>query len=101
MIDEAQDMSEETLNVLLPTINRSGKIKVKGKELEKAPEVVWLFCMNPNLKRDPVVEKIETQASKIILHVNIFDIMNPHGPKVGQVLLEKISINWALAYQLY
>lgn len=74
MIDEAQDMSEETLNVLLPTINRSGKIKVKGKELEKAPEVRWIFCMNPNLKRDPVIEKVETQVSFEILHVNIFDI---------------------------
>lgn len=74
LIDEAQDMSEETLNVLLPTVNRSGKIKVKGKELKKAPPVRWFFCMNPNLKRDPAVAKVETQESHVIVHANIFDI---------------------------
>lgn len=77
-IDEAQDMSEETLNVLLPTINRSGKIKVVGKELEKAPPVVWIFCMNPNMKRDPIIEAVESQGESgidfEIIHANIFDI---------------------------
>lgn len=74
LIDEAQDMSEETLNVLLPTVNRSGKIKVKGKELEEPPQVQWIFCMNPNMKRDPAIAKVETQLSFAVLHVNIFDI---------------------------
>lgn len=78
LIDEAQDMSEETLNVLLPTVNRSGQIKVRGKELEETPDVKWIFCMNPNLKRDPVIETIESQGEEFIdyqvLHVNIFDI---------------------------
>jgi PBSX family phage terminase large subunit len=74
LIDEAQDMSEETLAVLLPTVNRSGQIKVKGKELKEPPQVQWIFCMNPNMKRDPAVAKVETQESHAILHVNIFDI---------------------------
>lgn len=72
--EEAQDLSEETLSVLLPTINRAGQIKVKGVEKKNPPPVEWVFCMNPNKLRDPVIVKVETQSSYKVVHANIFDI---------------------------
>ena len=37
ILEEAQELSEHTLNILIPTINRLGTIKIKGKENKKTP----------------------------------------------------------------
>ena len=74
IVEEAQDMTADVLNFLIPTINRDGKIALKGKVKEKAIDVRWVFCMNPNKKRDPTIEAVEALGNCIIEHVNIFDV---------------------------
>lgn len=85
-MDEAQDASEDSLNVLFPTVNRSGRVKFTeeyqrtldaitgGSELDVA-ESRFLFAMNPNFAVDPIISKVRTygDASRIV-HINIFDL---------------------------
>lgn len=75
--DEAQDFSEESLNVLFPTVNRGGKIKLYKPRLREELDTVetrFIFCMNPNFDTDPVVAKVQAFENSKILHVNIFDL---------------------------
>lgn len=78
MGDEAQDFTEESLNVLFPTVNRGGKIKLYHQPLGKVEEIKvdtrFIFCMNPNFTSDPVIAKVQNMDNSIILHVNIFDL---------------------------
>lgn len=95
--EEAQDLTADSLDVLLPTVNRGGKIKVKGQKQQDQIDVQWLFCMNPNKKRDPVIEKVETQKSHEIIHVNIFDIEEKYQDK--QLLEQAASEEGQLYYK--
>lgn len=75
--DESQDFSEDSLNVLFPTVNRSGEIKLEIpvlKEKVDLSDTRFVFCMNPNFAVDPVVAKVEKFSNSLIEHVNIFDI---------------------------
>lgn len=75
--DEAQDFTEESLNVLFPTVNRGGKIKLYKPRLREELETVetrFIFCMNPNFDTDPVVAKVQNLENSKILHINIFDL---------------------------
>lgn len=74
IFEEAQDASEEVLNVLFPTFNRDDDIKIKGKEREEFDDVIWIFCMNPNARIDPVIKKVQARENHFILHVNLFDL---------------------------
>lgn len=85
-MDEAQDASEDSLNVLFPTVNRSGRVKFEpeyqkvldallGEQDLDVAESRFLFAMNPNFAEDPVIAKIRTYgAAARILTVNIFDL---------------------------
>ena len=79
--DEAQDFTEETLNVLFPTANRGSKVAIVKKKWHPVEEEVdtvetrFIFAMNPNFENDPVLAKCESFGSQAkIMHVNIFDI---------------------------
>lgn len=85
-MDEAQDASEDSLNVLFPTVNRGGTVKFTP-EYQKLIEVLlgepdvdltesrFLFAMNPNFDEDPVLAKVKTHGEQArIEHVNIFDL---------------------------
>ncbi|MGL4830838.1 MAG: phage terminase large subunit [Vibrio sp.] len=75
--DEAQDFTEESLNVLFPTVNRGGKIKLYKPRLREELDTVetrFIFAMNPNFDTDPVIAKIQNMQNAHILHVNIFDL---------------------------
>lgn len=79
-VDEAQDLTEEVINVLFPTVNRgtnSGVIPQfwhEDKNLDTT-ETRFLFAMNVNKPVDPIVGKLKTMGKEAtILHVNIFDL---------------------------
>ncbi|MDG3034188.1 phage terminase large subunit [Vibrio parahaemolyticus] len=94
-VDEAQDLTEDTINVLFPTVNRGtnvGMIKTEffdpDLELENEfdEDTRFIFAMNPNHAIDPIVAKVDTfidfdaandpdykPVAKIV-HVNIDDL---------------------------
>lgn len=87
-MDEAQDASEDSLNVLFPTVNRSGRVSftpeyerllrlVFGAEEIDITEARFFFAMNPNFAEDPVITKVRTftECAQIV-HINIFDLPN-------------------------
>lgn len=74
IFEEAQDISEETLNTLLPTVARQGTARIEGKESQKKDAVRFIGMMNPILRKDPIIKKFETFDDCMILHVNIFDV---------------------------
>lgn len=64
-VDEAQDLTDDTINVLFPTVNRGSVFGVLPKpwhpvedETELA-ESRFLFAMNPNFADDPITVKID------------------------------------------
>lgn len=75
--DEGQDFAEESLNVLFPTVNRGGKIKLYKPRLREELDTVdtrFIFAMNPNFDVDPVIAKIQNMDNAVIKHINIFDL---------------------------
>ena len=77
MIEEGQDITEDSLNTLMPTINRSGTVRLinewrKDSDLFKASR--FYGAMNPNLEHDPLVVKFEKLTLSATYHINIFDI---------------------------
>ncbi|MFV0448077.1 MAG: phage terminase large subunit [Vibrio sp.] len=85
-MDEAQDASEDSLNVLFPTVNRSGQVSFTaeyerllklafGDEEVDVTEARFFFAMNPNFAEDPVITKVRTFGENArIEHINIFDL---------------------------
>ncbi len=85
-MDEAQDASEDSLNVLFPTVNRSGQVTFTpeyerllrlafGEEEVDVTEARFFFAMNPNFVEDPVITKVRTFGDAArIKHINIFDL---------------------------
>lgn len=95
MMEEGQDLSEDSLNVLLPTANRKGTVALVrnmlghqnynpseldeeeaavAEELEKAR---FFIAMNPNKESDPIVVKMKPFVEGgigVIAHVNMMDI---------------------------
>lgn len=79
--DEAQDFTQETLDVLFPTANRGSNVAIVPKpwhpkqEKIETSETRFIFAMNPNFESDPVVSKVQNFGDRaVILHVNIFNI---------------------------
>lgn len=64
-IDEAQALTKQTLDVLIPTI-RKNNAKV-------------IFSMNPHVWNDPVVVMLEGRPDCLVLEINYLD--NPHCPQ--------------------
>lgn len=90
-VDEAQDLTEETINVLFPTVNRGTDIMLVENAHFTAnsagdfePDTRFIFAMNANLKLDPIVAKVdlfidsanddEYQPKAEKIHMNIFDL---------------------------
>lgn len=84
-MEEGQDLSEDSLNVLLPTANRKGTVKlVKQHKLnadssaeKEIQEARFFVAMNPNKEVDPVVSKFKPYVEKgkgTISHINMMDI---------------------------
>ena len=91
LVDEAQDLTEETINVLFPTVNRSSTVSIVPKpwHTQKDDSIVntetrFLFAMNPNYEVDPILEKLKgfqhaamqkkERSQVAIIHRNIFDV---------------------------
>ena len=75
-LEEGQDLSDLTLDVLFPTVNRSGRVFLMNKQHEENEtllEARFFVAMNPNKRIDPIIQKIKTLKGKII-NINIFDI---------------------------
>jgi PBSX family phage terminase large subunit len=83
-MEEGQDLSRDSLDVLLPTAVRKGGVKLHNAPQvdELANELIqarFFVAMNPNKKVDPVVAKFTpyVRAGKgQILHINMMDIVN-------------------------
>lgn len=85
-MDEAQDASQESLDVLFPTVNRSGNVSFTpeyerllrlafGAEDVDLTEARFFFAMNPNFAEDPVITKVRAFGDRtVIKHINIFDL---------------------------
>ncbi|GLT13895.1 phage terminase large subunit [Vibrio algivorus] len=85
-MDEAQDASQESLDVLFPTVNRSGNVSFTpeyerllrlafGAEDVDLTEARFFFAMNPNFAEDPVITKVRAFGERtVIKHINIFDL---------------------------
>jgi hypothetical protein len=93
-VDEAQSLSEDTINVLFPTMNRGTTVglieneyfKIDDEQAEFEADTRFIFAMNPDFNKDPIIQKLETfideeaandenykEIAKIV-HVNIFDL---------------------------
>ncbi|HHY0466043.1 TPA: phage terminase large subunit [Vibrio parahaemolyticus] len=85
-MDEAQDASQDSLDVLFPTVNRSGNVSFTpeyerllrlafGAEEVDMTEARFFFAMNPNFAEDPVITKVRAFGKRaVIKHINIFDL---------------------------
>lgn len=85
-MDEAQDASQDSLDVLFPTVNRSGNVSFTseyerllrlafGAEEVDLTEARFFFAMNPNFAEDPVITKVRSFGDRaVIKHINIFDL---------------------------
>ncbi|MCG9699631.1 phage terminase large subunit [Vibrio natriegens] len=85
-MDEAQDASQDSLDVLFPTVNRSGNVSFEsdyktllilafGAEEVDMTEARFFFAMNPNFAEDPVITKVRAFGERsVIEHINIFDL---------------------------
>ncbi|ALR91302.1 phage terminase large subunit [Vibrio alginolyticus] len=85
-MDEAQDASQDSLDVLFPTVNRSGNVSFTseyerllrlafGAEEVDMTEARFFFAMNPNFAEDPVITKVRSFKERtVIKHINIFDL---------------------------
>ncbi|MGL1339059.1 phage terminase large subunit [Vibrio parahaemolyticus] len=85
-MDEAQDASQDSLDVLFPTVNRSGNVSFTpeyerllrlafGAEEVDITEARFLFAMNSNFAEDPVITKVRAFGERtVIKHINIFDL---------------------------
>lgn len=76
-IEEGQDITDDSLNTLMPTISRSGTVKLvnewrKDENLFKASR--FYVAMNPNFDNDPVVVKFRKLSKHKIYHINIFHL---------------------------
>lgn len=70
LLDEAQDNTENTLDVLIPTARTTD---ITGKRKRFSPR--FIFCMNPKTDNDPVLLFANRRPeNSIIIHRNIDDI---------------------------
>lgn len=75
-LEEGQDLTENSINVLFPTVNRKGTAMLMRPvaEEENAVEGARFYvAMNPNREIDPIVAKIETLGGTVA-HINMMDI---------------------------
>lgn len=79
-MEEGQDLSEDSLNVLLPTVNRKGGVMLLKERADLAQEIEgarFFVAMNPNKEIDPVVSKFSPFVEAgigTIAHINMMDI---------------------------
>ena len=81
--EEAQDLSEISLRVMLPTYIRKGGIGESTKINTR-----FLFTMNPESNMDPVIKAVKILDKCVIVHANIFDLESRYQDK-GLLALAK------------
>jgi phage terminase large subunit-like protein len=81
-VEEAQSMSNRSLELLDPTIRK------EGSEL-------W-FSWNPNLDTDPVVQIFKNNDNAVLVHVNYLD--NPFVTDATKEMAERTRANNVLKY---
>ena len=81
LFEEAQDLSEEPLNVFLATAVRQGTVKLRHKkqaEIQDLSKTRFFAAMNPIKEADPVVKRFkvfERAGVGKICHLNMMDIV--------------------------
>ena len=97
--EEGQDLSADSLDVLIPTATRSGSVLLHKKKKAKfiKSDTRFFVAMNPNREADPVILKFKPYVDAgrgVILHLNMMDIIEDE-PKfkddqlVNQMELER------------
>lgn len=105
MLEEGQDLTEDSLNVLLPTANRGGDVllidpKNVDEEETILDEARFFVAMNPNKEIDPVVSKFKPfceAGQGVIAHINMCDIagvLSDTGPVERLIIInsEKVPV---------
>jgi hypothetical protein len=101
-LEEGQDLSRDSLDVLLPTATRKGTVKLHEEAKKAADDLQdeliqarFFVAMNPNKKIDPVVAKFKTyvKAGKgQILHINMMDIINDQPEFRDEGLINQMAL---------
>jgi hypothetical protein len=99
-LEEGQDLSRDSLDVLLPTATRKGSVKlynepVVSELVEELIQARFFVAMNPNKKIDPVVAKFKGYVKKgkgQILHINMMDIVNDQPELADQGLINQMNL---------
>lgn len=80
-LEEGQDLTSESLDVLIPTANRKGAVRLVNplneEELD-VKETRFFVAMNPNKQVDPVIQKFRPYVNDgraVIEHINMMDIV--------------------------
>lgn len=80
--EEGQDLTEDSLNVFLATINREGTVKLVDQDestIADWSDTRFFVAMNPNKDIDPVVSKFRPYVESgqgQVAHVNMEDIVD-------------------------
>lgn len=76
IFEEGQEMSEEVLNVILPSVARDDNVAIVGQAAnqDNFNDVQWIVCMNIIKRKDDIIKIFETQESYHYTHVNIYDV---------------------------
>lgn len=97
-MEEGQDLSEDSLNVLLPTVNRKGGVALL-KPREEVSDVIesarFFVAMNPNKEIDPVVSKFQPFVDAgvgAIAHINMMDIAEDEPELADQQLINQMEL---------
>lgn len=97
-MEEGQDLSEDSLNVLLPTVNRKGGVKLLKEKAELSDEIEgarFFVAMNPNKEIDPVIAKfrpfVEAGVGRIE-HINMMDIAEAEPELADQQLINQMEL---------
>lgn len=96
-IEEGQDVSEESLNVLLPTVSRKGTVKLVEplSEVEELTDARFFVAMNPNKPVDPILSKLQPYVEAgqaTVAHLNMMDIADDQPEFRDEQLINQMEL---------
>lgn len=96
-LEEGQDLTENSLNVLMPTVNRKGgafleaTFGIESDALQDLTECRFITAMNPSKPMDPVIAKFNTLGGTT-LHLNMMDIIEDEPVFKDEQLINQMEL---------
>ena len=96
--EEGQDVSENSLNTLLPTANRKGSVKLINPIADEDVDLTgsrFFVAMNPNKEIDPIVSKFKPYVNAgvaVIAHINMMDIAEDEPELKDEQLINQMEL---------